>query len=292
MNSYPKILLITEGDKTEYNFFKNLFEKFEIKVQIFSVGCNIYSLYQYVCKYDKNVNIKFAVKDLIRKKNSLDEETEEILSLNFAYTYLVFDMDIHHNKPEYKYNYFENKKLLKEILEYFDNETDDTRGKLYLNYPMMESYRDLDGFNDFNYIFRRINVDESSNYKQIVSKRKISGINILNYTKSNYLSIWVLNSKKLLSINKIKIILRKDYDKYYSPRYIYSVVKSVMDTENKIFVLNSSIFLLSDYNINKCVDKNSNYIVKITIYDMLNVAVYNFKNKLKILFSKIQHFIF
>ncbi len=32
------------------------------------------------------------------------------------------------------------------MTEYFVDETDPTIGKLYINYPMMESYRDCDEF--------------------------------------------------------------------------------------------------------------------------------------------------
>ena len=64
------------------------------------------------------------------------------------------------------------------MIDFFNNETEN--GKLYVNYPMMESYKDCDDFFDEQYQNREVSLKTlfSHKYKQQVSQRILSNCRI------------------------------------------------------------------------------------------------------------------
>ncbi len=54
---------------------------------------------------------------------------------------------------------------------HFDESTD--RGKLYLNYPMLESYKDLKSVPDPRFLERTVGIQEIASYKADVAERSI-----------------------------------------------------------------------------------------------------------------------
>lgn len=169
----------------------------------------------------------------------------------FSEIYLFFDYDIkkpdEYNKDSLK---TQNEKI-KEMLELFDNETE--KGKLYINYPMVESIRYFKKeLPDEDYYTYTINLfigkefkrkaHNSSHYKNldfITSKDKNQQSNWkhiidLNIKKANYICSGLneLPSKKA-TINQ-KTIFEKQLSKY-----AYS--------KNKIAILNSFPLFLYEY---------------------------------------------
>lgn len=133
------ILIIVEGSKTEPNFFNRLSDVFGLKFDIYCLETNIYSLYKKMKEIDFNGDIKDVLSEIHQDK-------KEMLSKKFAYTYLIFDCDAHHSRKNESRTQEEivldNLAKLSEMAKYFIDETDPSKGKLYINYPMMESYRD------------------------------------------------------------------------------------------------------------------------------------------------------
>lgn len=246
-----KVLLIVEGKKTEPTFFKYLNKLFfNSKFTIYSLETNIYSLYTKLKMYDFNANIA----DLLIE---LHPDKEDILKQDFAYTYLIFDCDPHHHKNEdnrsIKDIILGNFKKLRELASYFNNETDPTVGKLYINYPMMESYRDCDNFFDENYKNTTINITNIKKCKSIVDKRKLTGYSINKYTSSNFMSLILQNLYKLnyISTNNWS---KPNYDQYLS--MVESI--NILNLEEKcvkkyelIQVLNTALLLVTDYYGNR-----------------------------------------
>ena len=138
-----KVLLIVEGNKTEPKIFNKIQELFGLDFEIFCFGTNIYSLYKLMKENDFNVNIKDLLAEVHPEyKNDLDNQ--------FVYTYLIFDLDPHHSKKEETRTIEElvndNIQIVESMANYFVDETDPTIGKLYINYPMIESYKDCNDF--------------------------------------------------------------------------------------------------------------------------------------------------
>lgn len=245
------VLIIVEGKKTEPRFFERLNELFfESNLTIYCLETNIYSLYIKLKEYEFNANIT----DLLIE---VHPDKVEILKQNFAYTYLIFDCDPHHPKKEdnrsIKEIVLDNFKKLEELASYFTDETDPTIGKLYINYPMMESYRDCDDFFDENYESTAININDVTKYKSLVHQKKLAGYSINKYTTSNFESLILQNLYKLnkISTNNWAKPSYNQYLKMVDSINVLNKEKEFVEKYNLIQVLNTSLLLVTDYYGNR-----------------------------------------
>lgn len=215
-----KILVIVEGKVAEPKFFTCLFDRFGIDAEIVVASTNLYSLYDKMQSYDFNCDVK----DVLKEMNSSNIECS-ILNQKFAYTYLIFDSDLHHKSPNQRNTDVvieslvdENFRKLKTMASYFTDETDPSVGRLYINYPMMESYRYLDNFSDNEYLYSDISICEMASFKHLASQKELSGIDIKKYTKDNFINLIRLNAEKLAIIFAEDEILTYDtYRSYQHP---------------------------------------------------------------------------
>ncbi len=86
------------------------------------------------------------------------------------------------------------------MTDYFVDETDPTVGKLYVNYPMMESYRDCDDFFDPGYAERKVALEDMSSCKSLVATRKLCRVHAKSFTRNQF-SLLILQN--LYKLNKI-----------------------------------------------------------------------------------------
>ena len=140
MNDESFILLITEGEKLDVkilNQVKNLFLP-EREIKIFPICLNIYNLYQKMSNYDdfdsKFIDILIVIKEIIQEQESSNNPAFLALERHqISEIFLFFDYDGHDTlAPRYP-------NCINEMLALFHNETH--HGKLYINYPMVESYK-------------------------------------------------------------------------------------------------------------------------------------------------------
>lgn len=75
--------------------------------------------------------------------------------------FLFFDYDFHHSQLSVE----EINKRVEEMLQMFDNETDN--GKLYINYPMIESIRYTKELPDENYYQYEVYRDDCRDFKKL-----------------------------------------------------------------------------------------------------------------------------
>ena len=244
------ILFIVEGSKCEPNFFEQLAKMFDLKFEIYCLETNIYFLYKKMKEIDFNGDIK----DILLE---IHPEKQDILSKKFAYTYLIFDCDAHHSEKNEK---LEIEKIilnkldkLNEMSQYFVDETDPSIGKLYINYPMMESYRDCDDFFEEKYSLAQISINEIPYYKSRVALKKLCNKHINKYTKINFLLLILQN------LYKLNYILSKSWQKptyieylqYSNSTNILSQERNLVLKEKIISILNTSLFMITDYFGNK-----------------------------------------
>lgn len=139
------ILFIFEGEKREVQIHKTIQYLFFNNNQphILSYCNNIYDLYKKMKKHSDDFNGIGADIVKILKEIEKNNESKTLHNIEnsdaFSEIYLFFDYDI---KRQDKHNHEtveEQNKYIEEILNYFDNETEN--GKLYINYPMIESIR-------------------------------------------------------------------------------------------------------------------------------------------------------
>ena len=143
MNKQSKILIIGEGAKAERRLMEYLCQQYGIQRKAFvTYGAIIYDLYdkitsQYTSDWT-GLNIQLMLQEYARP------EDLPILQDNYTDILLVFDFDPGDNR-------YSAEKLMK-LVKFFAHS--EREGRLYINYPMLESILDfssldLDGSNDF-----------------------------------------------------------------------------------------------------------------------------------------------
>lgn len=149
-------LLIVEGVHEKDILFSNLFRCYpELKItedNIWVYGTDIYQLYRKITKEYGEKWFKDELSD-VDLPFLLSKNTDDVCSKNdFTNIILVFDYE--RQDP-----YF-SEEIINNMVTYFSDSTD--VGKLYINYPMIESYMDIHCLQrDDEYQYRKI----SSNYQ-------------------------------------------------------------------------------------------------------------------------------
>ena len=244
------ILIVVEGQKTEPIFFKRIAEVFHLDFNIYCLRTNIYTLYTRMKAYDFSADIK----DILAE---LHPDERENLSKKFAYTYLIFDCDAHHPKKHDKRKTIDvlhdNFDRLEKMADYFVDETDPAIGKLYINYPMMESFRDCDSFFDAHYQLAEVRIEDVSIYKQIVGSKKLCRLHVDKFERKHFDSLILQNLHKLSMIHSNRWI-KPDYKSYLrisDSKMLLSKEQELIQSKNVISVINTSLFLIVDYFGNK-----------------------------------------
>ena len=240
------ILIIVEGSKTEPNFFNRLSDVFGLKFDIYCLETNIYSLYKKMKEIDFNGDIKDVLSEIHPNKR-------EMLSKKFAYTYLIFDCDAHHARENETRTQeeivFTNLDKLSEMANYFVDETDPSIGKLYINYPMMESYRDCDDYFENEYASAIVSISKLSSYKNHVAKKKLCSKHIDKYTKEQFSLLILQNLYKLnlICVQKWNKPNYKEYSSYSNSANILSEERKLATKDKVLYVINTSLFMITDY---------------------------------------------
>lgn len=246
-----KILFIFEGKKTEQYIMQIIKELyFKDDKYIFVSYCNnIQSLFNEL-KMDRYLDLVGLLKENETKHPELEKKLEKCNRDEFSQIYLFFDYDIKKTDKHNKDSLETQNEKIKEMLELFDNETE--KGKLYINYPMVESIRyfkkelpDEDYYTYTTNLFigkefkrKAHNFSHYKNLDFITSKDKNQESNWkhiidLNIKKANHIcsDLNELPSKKI-SINQQEIF-KNQLSKYVS--------------KNEIAILNSFPLFLYEY---------------------------------------------
>lgn len=136
------ILFIFEGDKREPRLFeaiKSIFLPKEVSPIVCAYKCNIYKLYSSLKSYDifddpESIDTVAVINEILLERG--DTTLKDIPSSEISEIYLFFDYDFHHHEMA---DLDDDNSHIKQLLEFFNDET--INGKLYINYPMIESIR-------------------------------------------------------------------------------------------------------------------------------------------------------
>lgn len=164
MSKNRSILLIVEGERTEPKLVERVLEVYGIKdvEGVYPYGTNIYDLWHRM--FEGMDDLDDLSLTLTLRERETDPEKRKLLDRDYSDIILVFDFDPqdHQYSPE----------KLKEMARYFNESTEN--GKLYLNYPMIESYKDMLILPyDEKYNNRNISMEllKTKRYKEVVGAR-------------------------------------------------------------------------------------------------------------------------
>lgn len=252
-----KILLVVEGKKREKPFLQQLIKLYGIHAELYIFHTNIYNLYLAMKRIDFNGDLRDVLASLPCMQG---QDLDALRQSNFTYSYLIFDCDVQHTMDEERDKnrpvdeiVKENFQRLEEMVAYFTNETDPAVGKLYVNYPMMESYRHCDDFFDENYRSTQVCIDDIIHYKEITGRSKLANRRVDTFTKENF------NALLRMNIYKLNAMLGSGwgsppYKTYQALSEQISIALHQKDrtaTARRMDVLNTTLFLLADYYGNR-----------------------------------------
>lgn len=243
------ILFIFEGGVREpalYKTMKYLFLSDSIKDDIIVSYCsNIYSLYQKMKELDAfdedidSADIVTVLKEQLANSQSQQDELSKIESRDsISEVYLFFDYDLKRIDELNKLSVEDQNLQIKELLDYFDNETE--HGKLFIDYPMVESIRYFKKeLPDEDYVTYVTNMFIGKAFKKEAAETFYPSLQFItfNLNKSNELKI-PLNKEKELDLEKINRVKTnwlfiKDLN-VKKANYICSGTNDFPETKDKI----------------------------------------------------------
>lgn len=181
-----KILFVFEGAKTEKNIVENLSKFFANENTIISCAycTTIYKMYKEISN-DEDLDTFNLLKSIEFNKENLKEYKRS----DFAEIYMFFDYDGHATNA--------SDKKLNELLSFFNEETE--KGKLYLSYPMVESLKHIENYDNFEHLKVPCKTDIA--YKKIVSTNGLD--NLKHFIKYDTETWKILITVHLKKMNKI-----------------------------------------------------------------------------------------
>ena len=260
------ILFVFEGkdDKTYFESVKRLFFPEKHDTFVCTYNSNIYSLYTKLMEHDAlngafEVDTVSVLKEILLEKG--DETLKDIREDEVSEIYLFFDYDFQEKARTLE----ENNKRLSEMLKFFTDET--ANGKLYINYPMVESLRytkELPDSDYWTYTVTRQQCQEVR-FKHQVHEFSFYGANLeyiiltfkpaddetkkqekINTVKKNWQHLIVMNVSKSNYICNNKYEIPDEAD---SQKDIFEnqLSKYVGTEDCKVAILNSFPIFIFDY---------------------------------------------
>lgn len=250
------ILFVFEGEDREPHVYKTIERLYFPRKNdniICSFGNNIYDLYNEMKEYDGDGDIVSIMSEHLAERG--DSTLENIRRTDISEIFLFFDYDFQNSQLSLK----EINRRVEELLISFDDETGN--GKLYINYPMIESIRYTKELPDEDYRDYLISRRECNDFKHIAhefsfyngfdhilfsngeipSKEKYLRIRdnwqilkIMNVKKAN----WLVKGQYVMPINKTDI---NQLDIFRSQR------EKHVDSHEEVAILNSFPIFIYDY---------------------------------------------
>ena len=185
------ILFIFEGDEREPRLYRTLERLYFPKVNdniICSFGNNIYDLYNELKEYEDGGDIVSVMRERLAARG--DSTLNGMRSSDISEIFLFFDYDFQNSHLSLE----EINRRVEEMLALFADETEN--GKLYINYPMIESIRYTKELPDNDYANYVVSREECKDFKRLA--RDFSAYNSLDHilfkdgetpTKEKYMKV-------------------------------------------------------------------------------------------------------
>ena len=156
------ILFVFEGDEREPRLYRTLERLYFPKKNdniICSFGNNIYDLYNELQEYDGDGDIVALMRERLADRG--DATLDGIRNSDISEIFLFFDYDFQNSQLSLE----EINRRVEEMLALFDDETDN--GKLYINYPMIESIRYTKELPDDAYVGYTVGREACKDFKRL-----------------------------------------------------------------------------------------------------------------------------
>lgn len=235
------VLLIVEGGRQEPRFFRKMQTLYRnmSDSEIISYNTNIHALIER-CFIGDEIDDDLSLQDVLKESPTCSDD--DILYRKYTDIYLLFDMDPQDHR-------FDSDKLRKAIAFFNDSANG---GKLYLSYPMFESYRHIPNLETEDYLDLYINNRDIKNYKQISAEPMNSCKELQNVSK---IDVDICNRIIMLNLRKANYLVNNDrntptiddYNGRLNQDDIFDCQYSRYRDEKLLPVLNTAVFCIIDY---------------------------------------------
>lgn len=236
-----EILVLVEGEKLETKLMRKLFKIYGIgcKHNIVSYKTNIYVLYSSLINELGASSDDWDIITHLKSRES-NPAKKEILSRRYAETILIFDFEPHDTLFD------ENK--IRDMVKIFSDSTQ--LGKLYINYPMVESFYHMKSipdpdYNTYTTSLTELNAKPKTNGYKARVDRENKAVGRASFTSDkNNMGIVIRQN-----INKARSIINTDnLTNMPSSMDILESQLTKMKDEKLIAVLCTFIFYIVDFN--------------------------------------------
>lgn len=282
------ILFVFEGVKTEPRIFKTIETLFLNGDNIVCSYCsNIYSLYEKLAaeNYFDNDKNSLSIIPLLQEEVRKHPENTDKDFLNLKHIdeiseiYLFFDYDCNYSRKYESLKLEDNNKKIGKLLNFFDDET--SVGKLYINYPMVESFRYTKKLPDKEFykykimisqsrdVFFKKTVDEFSYYKNYdfaILRKTQNTVLSKEIVRKNWLYLIFQNMQKAFYIFEGKVVSIQDFRLFSESELFSAELKNYVQKEETIAILNAFPIFIFEYvhepiikeleNLFGCISKN------------------------------------
>lgn len=233
---YPPVpegenVLYIVGSESDFNLMCTLWDTFDEKNRnVFVYGTDLRRVVLEMCHegtFDEKVDLLQVLKDtewLAHKKYQIDQE-------KYDYIYMIFDFD-----P------LVDQALLAPIMEHFSDPKG--RGKMYLNYPTVDSFRHVVSENDEEFLDRLAGERMPNRYKNLVDRTCLLNLRVVDNCDEATL-------KKLVQMHLMKTnyILNGDYELPTKEMFLSWKGTDILEAQylteqlyDDMYVLNTSVF--------------------------------------------------
>lgn len=240
------ILFIVEGKKKEpeliHKIYSNCFAN--ENYDVFPYATNIHDLIERIY-LNGELDEAFSIQDFLREK-CIDDERRKILNKTFSDIFLIFDLDPHDKRI--------NQKRLLELQKFYSESTDN--GRLYINFPSIESYCNVEKMPDNEFKNKIIEVKKCKEYKDIVNKTTPFYNSIAKLNKKIIFALAAHHLGKFNNIlyNKFELKLFNGYVKGEELIQILKNQIELLNNNKELYILNTFILHIFEYQPKKILE--------------------------------------
>ncbi|MDR3601631.1 MAG: hypothetical protein P4L49_14315 [Desulfosporosinus sp.] len=231
-----KILILVEGARTDTVLMERLLAIYDIDAQyeIVSYCTNIYTLYSEM--FGQNDPSVMDLLPLLKAREPVPEK-KSIFDATYTDILLIFDLDP--QAPDF------SPEKIQQMAEYFVESTN--MGKLYLNYPMVESFYHMSSIPDDRYNDYVATLDE---LREGIYKIRVNRENRNHDYRKFAVNLEECNVVIQQNISKAQRIIHEETDLEYIPEqaHILKAQLDLLSEEHKVAVLSTCPFFIPDYN--------------------------------------------
>lgn len=243
MADHIHALFIVEGEVAEPALIKKIFDTFlpaNATFKFYSYKTNLHTLAEHIEAYYPDFDDYVDVLGVLRELEQ-DAEQKAILSGKYTDIFYIFDFEPHNHTLHFD-----------SIAKLFDHLNDSTnQGKLFINYPMLESYKHLRRMPDHAFKDRTVSLEDCLSYKQLIDNASAyQDLRALNYQTLTSLIVHHLRKANYILTDRYELP-EKDAFLDWNHQAILDHERTLVEQEKRVSVLNTCMFVIVDYQPSK-----------------------------------------